>query len=343
MAKCAQGVGKHAALAALLMVVLVPGIACAASTSKNYVFFNLDREGIRKPAFADNKLFSGAQIKFTWRSLEPSKGVYSFMSIYDDLSYLKKKGKGLFLQIQDVSFVPSIKNVPDYLLNDPSYHGGVDPQYEFSDDADSKAVIQGWVARRWDPKVAERFHLLLKELGKRFDGQVDGITLPETSVDFGSTGKYYPKGFSPDGYVQVIKANMAAAKAAFSRSVFIQYANFMPGEWLPWDDKGYLSAVYSYAKEIGAGAGGPDLIPYRKGQMNHAYHFAKLYAGTIPLGFAVQEGNYSQQNANTGKRMTIQDIYDFATGQLGVNYIFWYPQEPYFSRDLLPFLLKLSS
>jgi hypothetical protein len=331
----------HLAAAAALLFGLAT--LCAAPQGKplEFVFFNLDREGIRRPAFADSTVFSGAQIKYTWRGLEKSKGVYDFGAISQDLDFLKSKGKALFLQIQDVSFMPDIKNVPDYVLKDPIYHGGADPQYGFTDDNDSKPVIEGWVARRWDPAVAERFHLLLAELGRRFDGQVEGITLPETSVDFGSTGKYYPAGFSPTTYAEAVKATMSAAKAAFRRSIVIQYANFMPGEWLPWDDKGYLASIYSHAKQIGAGAGGPDIIPFRKGQMNHAYHFAELYKGSIPLAFAVQEGNYAQPNAKTGKRMTVGDIYDFAANQLGLQYIFWFPEEPYFSRDVVPFLTRL--
>jgi len=113
--------------------------------------------------------FDGAQIKYTWRSLEKEKDKYDFSSIEEDLAFLSSKGKKLFVQIQDVSFVPSIKNVPDYILNDPEYNGGANLQYEFTDDEDSNAKEAGWVARRWDPAVADRFHRLLKELGHHFD------------------------------------------------------------------------------------------------------------------------------------------------------------------------------
>lgn len=184
----------------------------AGAAPRNYVFFNLDRDGIRAPAFSDSTVFVGAQIKYTWRSLEPREGAYNFAAISEDLAWLQGKGKGLFLQIQDVSFVPTIRNVPDYVLNDPRYHGGADPQYAFADDNDSRPVVAGWVARRWDPAVAGRFQALLAELGRRFDGKVTGITLPETSVDFGSTGRYYPAGFTPAGYVEAIKGTMSAAK-----------------------------------------------------------------------------------------------------------------------------------
>ena len=327
-----------------MAVVFFLGAVTAAASSRvpqNYVFFNLDRAGIHTTAFSGSGEFSGAQIKYTWRSLEPSRGVYDFSAIAEDLAFLDSTGKGLFLQVQDVSFVPTIKNVPDYILTDPAYHGGAGPQYSFADDKDTRAAVEGWVARRWDPAVAGRFHLLLAELGKQFDGKVRGVTLPETSVDFGQTGRYFPEGFSPATYGDAIKADMSAAKAAFKRSTVIQYANFMPGEWLPWDDKGYLSTIYAFAAAIGVGAGGPDVIPFRRGQMNHAYHFASLYKGRIPLGFAVQEGNYEQKNDATGKRMTVADIYDFAAKDLGAEFIFWFPQEPWFTRDVVPFLARL--
>ena len=76
--------------------------------------------------------------------------------------------------------------------------------------------------------------------------------------------------------------------------------------------------------------------------MNHAYHFAEIYRGKMTLAFAVQEGNYSQTNAKTGKPMSVADIYTFATRDLGLDYIFWYEEEPYLSRDVVPYLQRLS-
>jgi hypothetical protein len=313
----------------------------AASVPRNYVFFNLDRERIKESWFIDRTIFHGAQIKYRWKTIEPKKDEYDFREIEEDLAFLESKGKRLFLQLQDVTFDPTLKNIPAYLEKEPEYHGGAELQYYFSDDIDADPQKAGWVSRRWDPSVAGRFHKLLAELGRRFDGRIAGITLPETSVDFGSTGKFYPSGFSPAVYADAIKGNMDAAKTAFNRSLVIQYANFMPGEWLPWDDKGYLLSVFEEAEKLGIGVGGPDIIPYRKGQMNHSYALAQKFRGRVGLGYAVQEGNYSQTNAKTGKRMTVQDIYDFAASVLWTEFIFWYPEEPYFSRDVLPYLKNL--
>jgi hypothetical protein len=326
----------------MIFVILLTGSVYLFSQTypENYVFFNVDRGNIKEPSFYDFNQFTGAQIKYTWRSLEREKDVYDFSVIEEDLLFLLSKGKKLFIQVQDVSFNKNIRNVPNYILEDPQYHGGINAQYEFSDDNDNHPQEAGWVARRWDTVVAERFHKLLTALGKQFDGRIAGITLPETAVDFGSTGKYFPDGFTPVLYRDAIKFNMKAAHLAFKKSIVMQYANFMPGEWLPWDDKGYLSSVFEYAALLNLGIGGPDLIPYRKAQMNHSYHFAREYQGRIKIGYAVQEGNYNQNNMATGRPLTVQEIYDFAKEYLHVNYIFWYPEEPFFTQEVKPLLIK---
>ena len=92
--------------------------------------------------------------------------------------------------------------------------------------------------------MQERFGKLLAALGKEFDGKITGINLPETSVDFGVSGKLYPDGFTPRIYRAAIITNMVFLKRAFPRSIAMQYANLMPGEWLPEDDHGLLARVY---------------------------------------------------------------------------------------------------
>ena len=65
------------------------------------------------------------------------------------------------------------------------------PEYLFASEYDDGAVLQyndegrpdGWVAKRWNRKVRERFALLLQALGKEFDGKIEGINLQETSIE----------------------------------------------------------------------------------------------------------------------------------------------------------------
>ena len=112
----------------------------------------------------------------------------------------------------------------------------------------------------------------------------------------------------------------------------------MPGEWRPTEDKGYLRAVYQAARESKVGVGGPDLLPYKPGQMGSSYSLIREVGGEVTVGIAVQDGNYEHVNPKTGKRVTIKELIDFANEYLKADYIFWCTEEPYFSSDLVPFI-----
>jgi len=310
----------------------------ACGRAPSLCFLNRAREKINDPRFLQTKAVEGAQIKYTWRELEPGKDEYDFSAIRDDLNVLRSKGKKLFVQLQDASFDPKVVLVPKYLINDPAYHGGAEKQYVIENDDESTAVPAGWVARRWDPAVQARFQKLLLALGREFDGKIEGINLPETAIEFGETGGLFPGGFTPAVYRDSVLTNMLGLKRAFTNSVAIQYANFMPGEWLPEKNRGYLRTVYQSAWEFGVGVGGPDLLPYKPGQMAHAYPLISQSAGKVATGIAVQEGNYEYVNLKTGKRVTIPELLKFALDELRVKYIFWCIQEPFYSQELIPYL-----
>jgi hypothetical protein len=305
----------------------------------HYVFFGQDREKIRTASeFLETKALEGAQLAYSWQQLEPVKDKYDFSLIREDLAFLTSKGKKLFVQLQDVTFSESRINVPLYLLRESQYNGGADKQYRIAGNDEEHAVVEGWMMRRWDPAVQERFHKLLLALGKEFDGRIEGINLAETSMVVGESGRLFPKGFSFEAYRDAIITNMKALKRAFPKSVVMQYANFMPGEWRPTEDKGYLRAVYDAAKDLKVGVGGPDLLPFRPGQLKSSYPLIREAAGIVPTGIAVQEGNYEDQDPKTGKVMTIPELLKFATEYLKVDYIFWCTEEPYYSRQVIPFL-----
>ncbi|MFL6209872.1 MAG: hypothetical protein ACJ74W_13530 [Pyrinomonadaceae bacterium] len=319
-------------------------LGCASVRAKplqHYVFFGQDREKIKAAAsFLETKALVGAQVTYSWRQLEPAKDAYDFSAIREDLAFLTSKGKRLFIQLQDVTFSAAHINVPRYLLQDPQYHGGADKQYQYKAGHEDAATVAGWMARRWDPVVQERWHKLLFALGKEFDGKIEGVNFAETAFDVGETGRLFPKGFSFESYRDGIITNMKALRRAFPKSVVLEYANFMPGEWLPTEDKGHLRAIYKAARELHVGVGGPDLLPYKKGQMSHSYPLIRDSAGIVPVGLAVQDGDYEHENPKTGQRVTITEIIEFATDYLKLDYIFWCTQEPYYSEQLIPLLRR---
>ena len=308
----------------------------------HYVFFGQDRDRIAQASsFLETGALEGAQVVYSWRQLEPEKDVYDFRMIREDLAFLQSSGKKLFVQLQDVTFSESRINVPLYLLRDPIYNGGAAKQYEYEGDNEDHARVAGWMARRWDPAVQERFHKLLFALGKEFDGRIEGINFAESSVGVGTSGRLFPKGFSFEIYRDAIITNMKVLKRAFPRSVAMQYGNFMPGEWRPTNDKGYLRAVYEAAKESNVGVGGPDLMPYRPGQLGTSYPLIREAAGIVPTGVAVQDGNLAEVNPATGRRVEVSELMKFATEYLKVDYVFWGTEEPYYSADVIPFLRRV--
>jgi D-alanyl-D-alanine carboxypeptidase len=303
----------------------------------HFVFFGMEREKLRETkSFLDTKAFEGAQVSYTWRQLEPRKDEYDFSLIREDLEFLSQHGKKLWIQLQDVSFSERRIPVPKYLIEEPQYHGGANLQYEFKNDDEAQATPAGWAARRWDPAVQERFHKLLFALAKEFDGRIEGINFAESSIVFGLSHR--PDGFTPQKYSDALVTNLKVLKSAFSKSIALQYANFMPGEWRPSEDKGYLRAVYNAAHEMKAGVGGPDLLPYKPGQMGSSYELIREVGGDVKVGIAVQDGNYDHVNPKTGKRVTIAELIAFATEYLKADYIFWCTEEPYYSNELVAFM-----
>jgi hypothetical protein len=307
------------------------------ATPRHYIFFGQARERISDASFLSNVHVAGAQLRYTWRELEPQRDRYELSPLLEDLAFLDRHGKRLFVQLQDVSFSEMVV-VPDYLRTDPAFNGGVARKYEYDGDDESRARFDGWVARRWDPAVRDRFARLLHALGTELDGRIEGLSLAETSVGFGESGRLHPQGFTYERYLDGVLATMSDARRAFPRSRVIQYANFMPGEWLPWSDRGYLRAVYAHAARIQAGVGGPDLLPHRKGQQNHSYPLIAARPPHVPAGVAVQDGNLAETHPDTGGRVTPAELYAFAAERLRLDYIFWGTQEPYYSEEVLPYL-----
>src|ERR1035437_5449015 len=111
-------------------------------------------------------------------------------------------------------------------------------------------------------------------------------------------------------------------------------------EGIPLQDKGYLRSIYDYGQEIGVGLGGPDLMIKQRGQLNHT--IAMMHEGefTIPLGIAIQDGNYIGETGNNNvvndRKNIVPLLHAFAKDFLKVKYMFWAFQEPYFSEDVIP-------
>jgi len=308
------------------------------SQIENFLFVGMDREQLKNSDYWKPELFDGVQIGYSWNQLEHSKDKYDLSLIREDLKFLKKAGKKLFIQIQDVSFSPQRNFAPKYLREDPIYNGGANKTYTFKDYDETEYTHEGWATRRWDAEVQKRLHKLYAALGKEFDGIIEGINTSETSVGFGSVGKLHPPGYSCLRYKEATTENLATLKKAFPRSTVIVYANFMPGCRVPGLATTLLKDVYEFAWANKIGVGGPDLFPFKKEQMTKSYPLIKSSYRKVPTGLAVQDGNYNYINPNTNKRITAEEIFQFSENELHLTYIFWGTEDPFFKTETLPFL-----
>lgn len=301
---------------------------------RHFMYVARDRDRLRGHAMLDEPRIAGAQVMYLWSALEPERDQYDFSAIEADLEFLKAHGKALFVQLQDATFFNHYQPAPAYLLSE-EFDGGAVPQY--NDDGDP----EGWTVKRWNPAVQARFGKLLDALGRQFDGRLEGINLQESAIGVSAD---QDASFSPEAYARALRDRMSALKRAFPRSVTMQYANFMPGEWLPWEDEGYLRSLYRHGEDIGVGLGGPDLMVRRRGQLNHTIAMMHEHKYSVPLGIAVQDGNYIGQTGADGavadeirteRRNLVPMLYEFARDFMGVDYMFWVDQAQYFEEDVL--------
>ncbi|KAA9130203.1 hypothetical protein F3N42_13630 [Marinihelvus fidelis] len=298
---------------------------------RHFVYFARDRDSLRGHPLLQHPRFAGAQVMYLWRDLEPERDQYDFSRIHADIDYLASHGKSLWIQLQDATFFDPYQPAPDYLLSD-EFAGGAVPQY--TDEGDT----EGWVVKRWNPAVQARFAALLEALAGAFDGTIAGINLQESAIGVSQVSS---GDFTPEAYAQALKTNMSALGSAFDVSMTMQYANFMPGEWLPWEDEGYLESIYEHGQAIGVGLGAPDLMVTRRGQLNHALAMMHEDEYSVPLGIAVQDGNYAgvtgrEVAANEPAGSLVPLLHAFAADFLNVDIMFWVNQPPYFERDVLP-------
>ena len=311
-----------------LFLLLWAGAAGAASPPadpRNFLFIGGDRVADHAQLLARPDL-EGVQVVYPWRALEPEEGAYDFSAIEADLTEADRLGVKLFAQIQDRFFLPEARLLPRYLLDEPEYEGGLARQYD--NPGEGEPVAQGWAAKQWNGALRARFQALLAALAEQFDGRLYGLNLPETAVDLAGTDAT----FTCDAYFDAELENMAAARAAFARTYVVQYVNFWPCEWN--NDQNYMERAFALAAEQGIGLGGPDIVPFRPGQMKNSYPLFNRYRGQLPIdAMAVQEPTLAYTNPNTGERYTRAEFVDYARDDLGVDVIFWTAEAPWLATD----------
>ncbi|MFI1307029.1 hypothetical protein [Streptomyces sioyaensis] len=294
-------------------------------TAKNYLYSSIGDFDEKVKPLVDRPDVAGVQLVVPWKALERKKNQYDFSAIDQALKYLQARHKKLFIQVQDRFFEPPTR-LPDYLLKDPEYKGGAAPTKNENGLGPGKP---GTVAAQWNPQVRARFQQLLKAMSQRFDGRLAGVNLPETATEVDT--KKDRTGYSNDAYFKAELDNMAYGKKVFTKTPFIQYVNFWPGEWN--NSRNYMKRTFEFAKAHGIGLGGPDVLPDRPAQMQNSYPFFKKYRGQLPIvAMAVQEPDFQYKNPKTKKPYTRQEFTEFGSKTLGADGLFWATSAPWLQK-----------
>lgn len=251
---------------------------------------------------AGNPGVLGIQRVYKWKNLEPIEGKYDFYSIKKDLAALAAVGKRLVIQVQAKSNRPGEVFVPSYLLNE-KYEGGI---YTCTSGGNNAAY--------WNAGMQQRMIALVQEMGRQLDGYAN---LEAVNFDETAPSNNDPAWVSAHltGYLAGMTNIAIAAKQAFPRTVVLQYIN--------WPVKTIPDMIARF-KTAGLGVGGPDVFVEDAGLATGSYPYIRGVSGELPIGMAVQYGNYSQKSGSGPTDPPgIAALHRFARNELKANYIFW--------------------
>ena len=253
--------------------------------------------------------FKGAIFWHSWRELESSKGVYNFSVITNELRASEAHDKRFALQLLDKTFGSKYAPcVPDYMLKEPVYQGGQSLR------KNGYGEVIDCVPKRWIPAVQDRLIALYTALGKRFDAEpyFEAIQNTENVI----SPRPDMRGYSVAAHTEQLKRGLTALVKAFPHTQVFQKVNWQRSE---------VAALVAHARTIGAGIGGPDIMPTHQ---TDAYPHYRANYGKMPLAMDGQPGGVAKY-LRSGE-VDFDDIFRFVATHpdgLRTNYVFWAPSE----------------
>ena len=247
--------------------------------------------------------------RYTWRSVEPSKGVYDFSVIKSDLAWAKAHGAQFIVVIQ-------------YKTTDGSKAGPADMDAPLMGETlELRNKNGGYTLKLWSPTVIARYNAMVKALGAQVDGlaNFEGLGNQESSLSLDSA-TLKAHAYTPEKYRDALINMLSASAASLPTSRVFWYMNFLSG------NQSYIGSIASAVAPLGVVMGGPDAWPDNKSLQSAAYPYYTQFDNRMPLFIQVEGVNYAEPHkpgVGTTTYWTMLELYQFALTDLHVNYMFW--------------------
>jgi hypothetical protein len=285
---------------------IAPMLAAASVRKYHPGHYTLIMNGVGAQKIMSSALqpgMAGMVRRYTWRSIEPTQGVYDFSVIKSDLAWAVANGTQLVVIIK-YKTDDGTKAGPAYL-----------DSYEYSN------KIGGYTLGLWVPLVVTRYNALIKALGAQVDSNrnFEGVGNQESALSL-DAATLKSLGYTPEKYRDALINMLSAATVSLPTSRVFWFMNFLTG------NQSYLGTIAAAVAPLGVVMGGPDDWPDNQSLETNAYPYYTQFAGKMPLFIQVEGSNYAQPHKTSGyatRDWTMLELYNFALTKLHVNYMFW--------------------
>jgi hypothetical protein len=255
----------------------------------------------------DIDITKGFLKRYTWRSFEPSLGVYTLATheLASDLAYCLAGNKKLIVMIEDMTYGGT--------------YGSDNPTPPYLGNRTPANTYGGFSSARWDPYVLERRNALHTAFYNYFGSHpaLEGIMHEETSLalstnalnSVGSNTPYVR--YTPELYRDALSATITHWRSLNSNVRWFFYMNFMPSNL----DGTYLDQIVQTHKPAIVICG-PDAEQGNAALESRTFHVYRNNKLTCPVMAHLSTQVYDHVPAPTGEEM-----YTFAVDDLGANYI----------------------
>jgi hypothetical protein len=278
----------------------------------------------------------GVQLRYTWKSMETSEGVYDFSKIQSDLEIVSNAEKYMIVFFEDKSFVGGVRYTPEYLWEEYTVPSGLSMNGE-----------EGFISKRWDDFVVRKISDLMDAMAREFDDEpwFEGVAFQESAIGVNDTNlvKYE---YTPEKYRDALIQLLINMKSSFKSSQVFWYMNYLAKK------QEYIRNIANAIVPYKVIMGGPDILPDNSSLSRMTYPFYEEFNDKLTLFCSIQNDSYHHLHATEGyntKFWTLEELLLWGRDNLHINYCFWnyskwnFEEGAYNWYDAKPVILKYSN